>query len=303
MPSLSEYETFVAIVESGSLTAASHRMGRSLQSVSRALANLERDTSANLVRRTTRSMQPTDAGLVFYKRIKAALSDIADANIEVAERSGEIAGSLRVASSTLFGPTYVVPAVAAFMRRHPAVTIELVLEDSFQDLFKAKLDLAIRIGELANSGAVAKRIGALRRVAFAAPDYLSKHGCPEVPGDLRAHDCVVRRLAKSPQRWTFETAGKPETVSVAARFSSGSAAACNEAVAEAVGIGIAPIWQIADMLETGRVELILTEHEPQPTPVHIVWPQASPLPVRTRAFIDFLAARLRSGLGSHPLSR
>ncbi len=300
MPSLSDYETFVAIMEAGSLTAASRRMNRSLQSVSRALATIERDTGANLVRRTTRSMQPTDAGLVFYRRIKEALSDIADAHSEAAERTREIAGTLRIGSSTLFGPTYVVPTIAAFMRRHPAVAIELVLEDSFQDLLKAELDLAIRIGELSDSRAMAKRVGALRRVAFAAPEYLLKHGRPEVPGDLRAHCCVVRTLTKSPQRWTFESTGKPETIPVAARFSSDSAGACNEAVAEAVGIGIAPLWQIAGMLETGRVELILTEYEPPPTPVHVVWPQAPWLPTRTRAFIDFLAARLRSGLRALP---
>ncbi|ABQ29034.1 LysR family transcriptional regulator [Acidiphilium cryptum] len=296
VPSLSDYETFVAIVEAGSLTAASRRMNRSLQSVSRALANIERDTGANLVRRTTRSMQPTDAGLVFYGRIKEALSDIAAAHTEAAELTREIAGTLRIGSSTLFGPTYVVPTIAAFMRRHPAVAIQLVLEDSFQDLLKAELDLAIRIGELSDSRAMATRVGALRRVAFAAPEYLLKHGRPKVPGDLRAHCCVIRTLTKSPQRWTFESAGKPETIPVAACFSSDNAGACNEAVAEAVGIGIAPLWQIAGMLETGRVELILTEYEPPPTPVHVVWPQASLLPTRTRAFIDFLAARLRSGL-------
>lgn len=300
MPSLPDYESFVAIVEAGSLTAASRRMGRSLQSVSRALANVERDTGANLVRRTTRSMQPTDAGLVFYKRIKTALSDIADAHTEAAERTGEIAGPLRVGSSTLFGPAYIVPAIAAFMRRHPAVAIELVLEDSFQDLIKAELDLAIRIGALADSGAMARRVGGLRRVAFAAPEYLLKHGRPETLGDLRGHDCVVRTLAKSPQRWVFETAGRPETIPVTARFRSGSAAACNEAVAEAAGIGVAPLWQIAGMLESGRVELVLTGYEPQPTPVHIVWLQAAPLPVRTRALIDFLAGRLKSGLGALP---
>lgn len=227
MLSLSDYETFVAIVEAGSLTAAARKMGRSLQSVSRALVNVEQGTGANLVRRTTRSMQLTEAGLTFYKRMKTALSDIADAHAEVVERSGEIAGSLRVGSSSLFGPAYIVPAIGAFMRRHPGATIELVLEDDFQDLLKAELALAIRIGELADSGAMANRVGVLRRVAFASPEYLLKHGRPEVPGDLMAHDCAVRTLARSPQRWTFETAGRPETIPVTARFSSGSAAACN----------------------------------------------------------------------------
>ena len=285
MPSLSDYETFVAIIEAGNLTAASRRIGRSLQSVSRALANLEREVGTSLIRRTTRSMQPTDAGLLFYRRIKSALADIDSALVEAAERNGEVAGALRVGASSLFGPAFVVPAIAAFLRRHPAVDIELVLEDAYQDLFSAELDLAIRVGDLPDSGAMARRLGSLRQVAFAAPDYLLQRGRPTVPKDLKRHDCVIRTLSRSPQRWTFLTAGEAETVAVNARFRSGSAAACNEAVAQAIGIGIAPLWQIADLVDTGRVELLLTDHEPDPTPVHLVWPQ---LPRYRRARVPSL---------------
>ncbi|MCB1471199.1 MAG: LysR family transcriptional regulator, partial [Rhizobiaceae bacterium] len=99
-------------------------------------------------------------------------------------------------------------------------------------------------------------------------------------------------------RWTFESAGRPETIPVNARFTSDSANACNKAVVAAIGIGIAPLWQIADLVETGQVELVLTEFEPAPTPVQIIWPNTSALPTRTRAFIDFLAARLISSLST-----
>lgn len=296
MSSLADYEAFVAIMEAGSLTAASRRLGRSLQSVSRALASLEDDVGASLIRRTTRSMQPTEAGRMFYRRIKAALADIGVAYAEAAERTGEVGGVLRIGASSLFGPRHVVPALAAYMSRFPAVEVELVLEDDYQDLMAAELDLAVRLGELEDNRMVARQVGAVRQVAFATSDYLRRHGRPSTPADLSEHHCIVRTHSRSPRRWTFMHAGELEVIPVSARFRSDSAAACNEAVAQSAGVGIAPLWQISDLVDEGQVELVLTEFELPPIPVHLVWPQASALPARTRTAIDFLAVRLTAEL-------
>jgi DNA-binding transcriptional LysR family regulator len=296
MPSLTDYATFAAIIEAGSLTAAAQRTERSLQSVSRSLSEIEKDVGVSLIRRTTRQMQTTRAGLKFYARIKTALADLEAAHIEATEEAEEIAGLLKVGSSTLFGPAHVAPALATFLQRHPNVIADLVLADDFSDLLAEGIDAAVRIGALANSGLRARRVAELRRVAFAAPSYLETHGRPERLQDLKNHACVVRTQDQSPDRWEFREATRPLHVPVSARFRSDSAAACNMAVASGLGIGLAPQWQIKDLLAGGDVELLLEDFEPEPVPVHIVWPQAHALPVRVRLFIDFLAARLATSL-------
>jgi DNA-binding transcriptional LysR family regulator len=241
-------------------------------------------------------MQTTRAGLKFYARIKTALADLEAAHIEATEEAEEIAGLLKVGSSTLFGPAHIAPALAIFLQRHPNVVAELVLDDDFSDMLAEGIDVAVRIGALADSGLMARRVARLRRIAFAAPSYLETHGRPERPQDLKNHACVVRTQDQSPVRWEFREATRPLHVPVSARFSSDSAAACNMAVASGLGIGLAPLWQIKDLLGDGAVELLLEEFEPESVPVHIVWPHAHALPARVRLFIDFLAARLATSL-------
>jgi DNA-binding transcriptional LysR family regulator len=296
MPSLTDYAAFTAIIEAGSLTAAAQRTERSLQSVSRSLSEIEKEVGVSLIRRTTRQMQATRAGRKFYARIKTALAEFEAAHIEAAEEAEEIAGRLKVGSSTLFGPTYIAPALAIFLRRHPGIVADLVLTDDFSDMLAQGIDVAVRIGALPDSGLTARRVAVLRRVAFAAPSYLETHGRPKRPQDLRNHVCVVRTQDRSPDRWEFRQATRLSHVSVSARFSSDSAAACNMAVASGLGIGLAPQWQIKQLLASGAVELLLQEFEPEPVPVHIVWPRAHTVPARVRLFIDFLAVHLATSL-------
>lgn len=148
---IEDFQAFLAIVEKGSLTAAAKQLGRSLQSVSRSLAALEGDLGVELVARTTRRSAATEAGLAFYRRVGAALSEIEAAKLETANHSSEAAGLLRIASSTVFAPLYVVPAVSTFLKLHPKVDVELDLSDSCVDLIENGYDLAIRLGELPDS--------------------------------------------------------------------------------------------------------------------------------------------------------
>jgi DNA-binding transcriptional LysR family regulator len=186
--------------------------------------------------------------------------------------------------------------LATFLQRYPDVIASLVLADDFRDMLAENIDVAVRIGALPDSGLMARRVAELRRVAFAAPSYLEAHGRPQRPQDLRHHACVVRTLDQSPGHWEFRQGFRPVRITVSARFSSDSAAACNMAVASGLGIGLAPRWQIKELLLGGNVELLLNEFEPEPVPVHIVWPQAHALPTRVRLFVDFLAARLAVSL-------
>ncbi|MGO4712641.1 LysR family transcriptional regulator [Bradyrhizobium sp. 2TAF24] len=289
---LDDIAIFLAVVEQGNLTAAARHLGRPLQSVSRQLGALERALGVELVRRTTHHSQPTEAGLAFYRRVKPALAEIADAGLEAANRGAEPSGTLRLGASVLFAPVFVVPLIARFMARHPKVMVDLRLSDRFVDMIEDGLDLAIRIGEPGDTDLKARRLGALRRVVFAAPSYLAARGRPRHPHDLAEHACVIRSTDPDSQRWAFMIDGRLAHVRVDGAFRSDNTMAVQAAVAEGLGLGTAPLWQLRALLQAGAVEIVLADYELPPVPIHVVWPPSKLLAARTRLFIDHLAAGL-----------
>lgn len=291
MADLDDYTAFIAIVDRGSLTGAAKALGRSLQTISRSLSLLERELGTPLLLRTTRRSQVTVAGRAFHDRIKAALAEINLARDEAAQHGEIVTGRLRIAASVLFAPAYIVPTAASFMQRWPGVDIELELSDGFADLVADRIDLAIRIGDLSPSALRRRGLAQLRRVLFATPAYLERHGRPTSPSDLARHQCVVRTIGPEADVWPLTSNGEIVPVRVRGAFAANDAAACNAAVAAGLGIGLAPYWQIRAMVDDGRVELVLTNFEPPPVPISAVWLPVPHLPARTRLFIDALAAR------------
>jgi DNA-binding transcriptional LysR family regulator len=292
MDRLDDLRAFVAIVDRGSLTSAARQLGRSLQSVSRSLAALEREIGVELVRRTTRRSAPTEAGIALFHRLKPAVAEIDAAALDAADRRAEPAGVLRISSSSAFAPLYLVPVVAAFLSAHREVEIELELSDAYVDLVERGFDLAVRIGELPDSSLLAKRLADLRRVVFSSPGYFKAHGRPRRPEDLARHQCIIRTAARESDAWPFTIDGKLRKIKVGGRFRTSGAITANEAAALGLGIANAPLWQVRPLLDQGRVELALTRFEPPPIPLHAVWPASRMLPAKTRRFIDFLEAEL-----------
>lgn len=293
MHRLGDIEAFLAIVEKGSQAAAARRLRRSLQSINRSLANLERGVGAELVRRTTRQSHPTEAGLAFYQRVKPAFVEIADAALAAANARAQPSGLLRIGAPVLFAPAYVMPAVSDFMASYPEIEIELKVSDREVDLFEQGLDLALRIRELPNSELKARRLGELRVVAFGAPAYFEKHGRPKHPDDLAGHQCVLRTVGTDMDTWSFRVAGRRKTVQVNGRLRTDSAAATHAAVVRGLGIGYTPLWQIRSLVDQGLVEIILEEFEPAKVPIYAVWPPTKIPLAKTRLFVDLLAARLK----------
>lgn len=293
MNRMEDFQAFAAVVDRGSLTAAARHLGRSLQSVSRSLASLEREVGVELIRRTTRRSSPTDAGAAFYRRLNAALAEIEAAKLETANRRAEATGLLRIAGSTAFAPLYIVPHLPAFLQAHPRVEIELDLSDGYVDLIGGGFDLAIRIGDLPDSSLKARRLANSRRVVFGAPSYFAKHGRPRQPDDLVRHACIVRTAALEGNAWPFTVDGRMKAVKVAGRFRTSGALAANEAAVRGLGIANAPLWQVRGLVDRGAVELVLTRFEPPPVPIHAVWAATSVLPAKTQLFVEFFAARLK----------
>jgi DNA-binding transcriptional LysR family regulator len=290
---IQDYEAFVATVEKGSLTAAANQLGRSLQSVSRSLAALEREVGVELIRRTTRRSNPTDAGQALFRRLSAALADIEAAKLEAANRRADASGLLRVTASSAFAPLYIVPYLPAFLAANPRVEIELDLTDAYVDLIGRSFDLAVRIGELPDSSLKSRLLATSRRVMFAAPSYLAAHGRPRRPDDLKDHQCIVRTAAREGNAWPFQIDGKAKSIRIGGRFRTSGALAANEAAVQGLGIANAPLWQVRALADAGKIELLLTRFEPPPVAIHAVWPATHVLPARTQLFIEYLAARLK----------
>ncbi len=293
MDRIEDYQAFVATVEKGSLTAAANQLGRSLQSVSRSLAALEHEVGVELIRRTTRRSNPTDAGLALFRRLSAALADIDAAKLEAANRRAEASGVLRLTASSAFAPLYIVPHLPAFLAAHPRVEIDLDLTDAYVDLIGQGFDLAVRIGELPDSSLKSRLLATSRRVVFAAPSYVAAYGRPRRPDDLKNHQCIVRTAARDANAWPFKTDGRIKTVKVGGRFATSGAMAANAAAVEGLGIASAPLWQVRALADAAKIELLLTRFEPPPVVIHAVWPATRVLPARTQLFIDFLATRLK----------
>jgi DNA-binding transcriptional LysR family regulator len=293
MDRLDDLATFVTVVDKGGQTAAARHLGRSLQAVNRSLMALERSVGVQLVKRTTRRSSPTEAGLAFYRRIKPALADIADARQEAASKRADLSGLLRVGAPIQFAAAHVVPAICDFMQRHPRVEVELKPSDREADLLDDELDVAVRIRHLADSTLKARRLGELRVVAFGAPDYFTRHGKPQHPRDLIRHECVVRVVDGRPEPWAFRIGGQRKLVRVNGRFRTDSIPTTTAVVLRGLGVGLGPLWQIRGLLDQGLVEVILEEFEAAKLPIHAVLPPTRMPVAKTRAFVDVLAERLR----------
>jgi DNA-binding transcriptional LysR family regulator len=292
MDRIEDFQAFVAIIEKGSLTGAAHHLNRSLQSVSRSLAAVERDLGVELIRRTTRRSSPTEAGLAFHRRLAAALAEIEAAKAEASNRRVEPSGTLRVAGSSMFGSLYMVPAIATFLDVHPRLNIELDLSDRAVDLLDEGFDLAVRSGNLPDSSLKARRLIDLRYVVFASPAYLTRHGRPRRPDDLVRHQCIIH--TRTGDAWAFRFDHAIRRIKVAGRLRTNGMLAANEAAVHGFGIANAPLWQVRKLVDEGRLELLLTRFEPPPTALQAVWPATNLLDVKIRLFVDFLAARLKA---------
>ncbi len=278
----------------GSLTAAAETLGRSLQSISRSLAALEAEIGVALIRRTTRRLSATEAGLSLHRRLKPALAEIEDATAEAKNQRTEPRGLLRITGSTASSALYLTPAIEAFLRSYPKVEVELESSDRYVDPVEEALDLAVRIGEMADSSLRARRLATLRRVIFGAPDYFARHGHPWRVEDLTRHSCIIHTAAREGDAWPFMIKGKTRRIKVTGRFRTSAASSVNAASVLGLGIANAPLWQVRELVDAGKVELVLTRFEPATVPVYAVT-SASRLPSATvRVFVEFLADSLKA---------
>jgi DNA-binding transcriptional LysR family regulator len=280
-------ETFVRIVERGSLTAAAEALNTSLPSVVRALAALEAKLDVRLLNRTTRRIALTDEGREYYERCRRVLAEVDEAEAVLSARRAAPKGRLRVTAPVMLGRLHVAPVANEFLARHAALQLELVLLDRVVDLLEEGVDVAVRIGRLPDSSLVAVPVGHTRRVLCASPAYLRRAGTPKSPADLARHRFVsFTGLAPAQE-------GKPV-------LASNQIDVALDACLAGVGIGEFLCYQVQALLAAGRLKRVPADPQPAPLPIQVVYPHARLLSTNLRTFVDWTVPRLRRRLAQAP---
>jgi DNA-binding transcriptional LysR family regulator len=290
MDRLDELAVLVAVIDAGSLAAAGRRLHRSPPAVTRTISALELRVGARLVERTTRRLAPTEAGLALAARARPMLELYAEAM----QLPGQAAlhGTLRITAPVIFGRRHVTPCVLDFQAEHPEVRVELELADRNLDLVEETLDVAVRIGPLADSGLTARRIGAVRRVIVASPAYLGKHGIPTTPAGLDGHTTIVAFTRGGLLEWRLREHGRDRPVRVTPNLLVNDIEAMLLAARSGHGIVRALSYQVVEELRDGTLVRLLAEYEPPPEPVHLVFAGGRMMRPNVRAFVEFAAAAL-----------
>jgi DNA-binding transcriptional LysR family regulator len=294
MDRLDAMKVFVVALDEGSLAAAGRKLGRSPAAVSRAIAFLEARLGAELLHRTTRSIKLSEEGERYAATCRRVLTELEEIDVIAGSERAVPRGTLTLTAPTISGEMVLRPILDAFLDAYPTVSARLILLDRAVNLIEEGIDVALRIGNLADSSMVAMRVGEVRRVLVAAPRYLKQHPRINEPSDLVKHQIIA--MAHIPNSWTFSPAPgstAPRTVQLTPRLVHNSTRA---AVASAIsGHGVARLfsYQVAEQVHQGELEVVLPGEEDTPLPVHVISPQGRLSVPRVRAFMDFAAPRLR----------
>lgn len=283
----------LAVVDTGSLSAAARKLAMPLPTVSRKLAELEAHLGTRLLYRTTRQLSLTEPGTLYVATCRRILDEIGEAERIVAGEYATPKGLLVITAPVVFGRLHMVPVVAEFLARYPEIDIRLVLSDKVVDLMEEHIDVALRIGQLPDSSLMAIGVGTVRRIVCGAPAYLAKHGVPAKPKDLATHSCISFEVLESTRAWVFDQGKTKVSVPFSARLTVNTAEAAIAAAVLNVGLVRVLSYQVAEAIRNQSLCLVLEAYQSAPSPVSLVHKGQAPLPRKLRAFLDFVAPRLR----------
>ena len=291
MDRLHAMAAFVRVVETGSFSAAARHLGVGQPAISKAVAQLEGRLHVRLLMRSTHGLTPTDAGLRFYERAKAAIHEADEAELEARGAGAGLTGRLRVSAATTFARLLVVPRLPEFLARHPELEIDIVLDDRLVDLVSEGVDVSLRMGRLSESAAVARRLSRGRRSVIATPAYLARSGVPATPADLATHEAVIYSQLES--TWTFRRDRTDASVSIRGRVRVSAAEGLRAAVLADMGLTISSDWMFAPELQSGAVVRVLQDWALPPVDLWAVFPTGRLASAKARAFADFVEAAIR----------
>jgi DNA-binding transcriptional LysR family regulator len=297
MDRLLAMQTFVRVVETGSFSAVAREQNSTQSAISKQVAALEKHLGAKLLTRTTRTLALTDDGHRYFEDARRLVAEVTEAEGQLRRGEQQLRGWLRLASSVGFGVRVLRPHVHSFLVAHPGVKVDLKLNDGFIDLVEHGIDVAVRIGNLADSTLVARRIGRIRRAVVASRAYVqaatARGSLPIIPKDLKQHPCIVYTELRSRNLWDFSTPdGSSVSVRVEGPLQTNASDIVRAAVLDGVGIAYSPTWLFQDLIDSGEVQVLLPGWQTSPLPLHLVSPPERRHAAKVRAFSEHLANAL-----------
>jgi DNA-binding transcriptional LysR family regulator len=288
MDRIDAMQAFVAVADLRGFAPAARKLGLSPSAVTRLVAALEERLGARLLQRTTRQVALTDVGARYMERIKRVLADVEEAEGSVQAERTRPSGRLVVSAPLGFGRLHVSPVISAYLKRYAEVSGELRLSDRMINLVEDGVDLAVRIGHLADSSLVARQVGEMRRIVVASPAYLKAHSEPKTPEAVASHATIQFGATAVPPDWRFVVDGNEIRVAPTPRFVTNSSDAALQYAGQGGGLTRVMFYQAAEAIKVGRLRIVLAKFEPPPLPIHIVYPTSRLLSAKVRTFIDLV---------------
>jgi DNA-binding transcriptional LysR family regulator len=291
-------EAFVRVVDTGSFSAAGRDLGIGQPAVSKLVAALEDRLQVRLLVRSTRHLTATEAGRTFYAHARRALDEAQEAEARARGSAAGLEGRLRVCAPVTFARLHLAPALGDFMDLHPALKLDVVMDDRTVDLLEEDIDVAFRLGDLADSALTARKLATADRLVVASPAYLARRGRPAAPGDLSAHEAIVYGRAGGETVWTFRKGSTESSVTVRTRLSFTAAEGVREGVLAGLGLTMASRWMFGPELADGRIVPVLEDWSLKPVDLWAITPSGRLPSARARAFTTWFADNLVRRFGN-----
>lgn len=291
MDRLQAMTTFVRVIEVGSFSGASRLLGVGQPAVSKTIAQLEERLQVRLLLRSTHGLTPTEAGLRFYERARLAIQEVDEAELEARGAGAGLSGRLRISAAPTFARLLIVPRLPEFLARHPDLEIDVILDDRVIDLISEGIDLSLRMGDLPDSNAIARRIATGGRSVVATPAYLARAGTPHVPADLAGHEAII--FSQLSNSWVFRRGGTEASVSIRGRLRVSAAEGIRAAVLADLGLAVASDWMFGPELASGAVQRVLEDWALPPIDLWALFPTGRLASAKARAFADFVEATIK----------
>ena len=291
MDRLSRIKVFVSVVETGSFSAASERMGLSRAAVSKYVSQLEAHLGGRLLNRTTRHVSTTESGRIYFERCKEILHNLDEADGMVSGMSGEPRGTLRITGPTNFSSRFLVPLLSDFNQIYPEVTVELMCTERLVDLVDEGYDLAIRMTNMGNSDLIARRLTSCRHVLVASPGYLAKKPPLNDPKDLEQHACLLYAYLPG-SIWPLTKAGRDYSFKVSAVLKSNNPDVLLKAAISGMGVALLPSFVVSDAIRSGELQMVLQDYKTIELSIYAVYASRHHLPAKIKVFVDYLVGRI-----------
>ncbi len=293
MDRITGVQLFMRVVEMGSFSKAALELGITQPTATKAVAAMEAHLGARLLHRSTRGVTPSEVGAAYYEKCKVIAREMDEASNLATLMQSQVGGRLRISSSVAFGRRVLVPIVLRYMREHPEVQIDFSLDDRYVNLVEQGVDLAVRMGRLADSMLGARFIGTNPWLLVASKAYLDAHGTPTAAADLSAHNCLVYSSVQGDDRWSLKTpSGDEQSIAVKGTFRSNNLSAVLAAANEGMGLAALPQYVARESMASGKLQAVLVNHSLPSQEMHAVFPSPKLVPAKVLSFIEYLQQAL-----------